>query len=640
MKDKLSVRGPTYFVQGDTQTQVVWFSVARYRDGVDLAQLAWSVHIRNAAGQTDVAVPFENPDVRVDKIHIGWLVKGIATAAVGYLTFCLRGVGTNPEGEILRWSSGDEIREVHAAQESEASEEQVAKISELDALIVYVGKELPEVVQAGASARQAAADAEAAATATNEAIDRANRVADLPDISDPADRGKLLAVGSDESDAPKWVLTRVTGGAGGAVSSVNGKTGAVKLTASDVGALTEDDLSGAVDDALAQAKASGEFDGDTGATGPQGPKGDTGSTGPQGPKGDTGDTGPQGPKGDTGSTGPQGPKGDTGSTGPQGPKGDTGETGPQGPKGEDGEPGPAGADGSDGRRGTGILKITSSTTSASGTGSTGEAIKYKVSLSAVKSEASVDEVLVGDTVLRSYYIYPVVMVDSSYAYLGAYTSIRGATGAAGSAGADGADGYTPVKGVDYWTDADQEAIVQAVIAALGTPVFGRVDADNNIILTGALAEGKYVLKYEDADGNVMDVGEIDLSSGYTNVIETVGFTDDTRLSTSTAGTTKGATGYVTTGLIDLSAYSYPVTIRTRGVDFDDAQAAIAWYNAAGTATLAQYLASILPDYSGSFDSDGNMTFIIGSASADKAQIRICGSGAGANLIVTVNEEIA
>lgn len=45
-------------------------------------------------------------------------------------------------------------------------------------------------------------------------------------------------------------------------------------------------------------------------------------------KGNTGETGPQGPKGDTGATGatgPQGPKGDmgaTGATGPQGPKGD------------------------------------------------------------------------------------------------------------------------------------------------------------------------------------------------------------------------------------------------------------------------------------------------------------------------------
>lgn len=39
--------------------------------------------------------------------------------------------------------------------------------------------------------------------------------------------------------------------------------------------------------------------GDTGATGPQGPKGDTGATG---------ETGPQGPKGDTGATGRRAPR--------------------------------------------------------------------------------------------------------------------------------------------------------------------------------------------------------------------------------------------------------------------------------------------------------------------------------------------
>ena len=67
--------------------------------------------------------------------------------------------------------------------------------------------------------------------------------------------------------------------------------------------------------------------GDTGATGPQGPKGDTGATGPQGPKGDTGATGPQGPKGDTGATGAQGEKGEKGDKGEKGEKGDKGDKG-------------------------------------------------------------------------------------------------------------------------------------------------------------------------------------------------------------------------------------------------------------------------------------------------------------------------
>lgn len=122
-------------------------------------------------------------------------------------------------------------------------------------------------------------------------------------------------------------------------------------TAEEVGALSTSALSDAIDTALAEAKASGEFDGEDGAPGApgakgdKGDKGDTGEQGPKGDKGDTGDpgeTGPQGPKGDPGETGPQGPKGDTGATGPQGPQG---ETGPAGATGATGATGPAGADG-------------------------------------------------------------------------------------------------------------------------------------------------------------------------------------------------------------------------------------------------------------------------------------------------------
>lgn len=50
--------------------------------------------------------------------------------------------------------------------------------------------------------------------------------------------------------------------------------------------------------------------------------------------------------------------------------------------------------------------------------------------------------------------------------------IRGPAGADGKDGRDGVDGkdgaagYTPVRGTDYWTAADQQAIVQDVLAAL------------------------------------------------------------------------------------------------------------------------------------------------------------------------------
>lgn len=115
--------------------------------------------------------------------------------------------------------------------------------------------------------------------------------------------------------------------------------------------------------------------------------------------------GPQGEKGEKGETGSQGPKGDTGEQGIQGPKGEQGEkgdTGAQGPKGDAGEQGPKGD-----------------------TGATGPAGK-----------------------------------DGSNGKDGA----TGATGPQGPAGKDGAqgpagaDGKTPIRGTDYWTEADIAAI--------------------------------------------------------------------------------------------------------------------------------------------------------------------------------------
>lgn len=42
----------------------------------------------------------------------------------------------------------------------------------------------------------------------------------------------------------------------------------------------------------------------------------------------------------------------------------------------------------------------------------------------------------------------------------------GKNGAQGEPGPAGSDGYTPVRGTDYWTAADQAQIVQDVLAAL------------------------------------------------------------------------------------------------------------------------------------------------------------------------------
>jgi len=58
--------------------------------------------------------------------------------------------------------------------------------------------------------------------------------------------------------------------------------------------------------------------------------------------------------------------------------------------------------------------------------------------------------------------------------------------------------------------ADPDTIVQMVLDELGASVIGKVYADNNIILTGDLADGTYTLKYENADGTVTNIGTVEV----------------------------------------------------------------------------------------------------------------------------------
>lgn len=117
-------------------------------------------------------------------------------------------------------------------------------------------------------------------------------------------------------------------------------------SAEEVGAIAQSDLQAATYAALAQAKASGEFDGPQGPAGAPGKDGTSGADGVTPHIGDNGnwyigstDTGKpsRGEKGDTGEKGDKGETGATGAIGPQGPKGDTGMQGPIGEKGDKGD---------------------------------------------------------------------------------------------------------------------------------------------------------------------------------------------------------------------------------------------------------------------------------------------------------------
>lgn len=112
-----------------------------------------------------------------------------------------------------------------------------------------------------------------------------------------------------------------------------------------------------------------------------------------------------------------------GEAGPAGPQGLQGEVGPVGPKGETGPAGPVGPEGPKGADGTMTFEDLTP--------------EQKASLKGDKGDK-------GDTGPKGD---------------------KGDTGAAGPKGDPGPNGTTPVKGVDYWTAADQTSIINQLKSA-------------------------------------------------------------------------------------------------------------------------------------------------------------------------------
>ena len=182
----------------------------------------------------------------------------------------------------------------------------------------------------------------------------------------------------------------------------------------------------------------------------QGAKGDKGDPGEQGPKGEPGDTGPAGASGTDGITptigengnwylgatdtgkpsrgakGDPGADGAKGDPGERGPKGETGAPGEQGPKGEPGDTGPAGASGTDGITPT-IGENGNWYLGATDTGKPSRGEKGDPGAAGAKGDQ-------GE---------------------------QGPRGETGATGAEGPAGKTPVKGTDYFTEADKQEIASA-----------------------------------------------------------------------------------------------------------------------------------------------------------------------------------
>lgn len=221
-----------------------------------------------------------------------------------------------------------------------------------------------------------------------------------------------------------------------------------------------------------------------------------------------------------------------------------------------------------------------------------------------------------------------------------------------------ADGNTPVRGVDYWTAADQEAIVQQVIAALGTPVFGRVDGENNIILTGELADGTYTLKYEDGEGNVTEIGTAKIGSSYINqitistdtdgsVYNGKGWIENKRINSSGAVSDVGSYGY--TGVTGFIPIADGDIIRTSANIVDpngSTQQSIGFYDADKNLIARHQYRNATNKFDYDLfviNNDKSITFKHDNAYLDLAKpaayVRFCFVGITDGAIITTNEEI-
>jgi hypothetical protein len=176
-----------------------------------------------------------------------------------------------------------------------------------------------------------------------------------------------------------------------------------------------------------------------------------------------------GKDGKDGADGQPGEKGDTGAPGADGAKGDKGDKGDTGATGAQGEPGKDGVNGKDGTSATHSWNGTVLTiTSASGTSSADLKGAKGDKGDSIKGDKG-DTGAAGTSVTVKSVSESTEDGGSNVVTFSDGKTLTVKNGSKGSAGTNGKDGKTPVKGTDYFTEADKAEMVNAVIGAL--PVY-------------------------------------------------------------------------------------------------------------------------------------------------------------------------
>ena len=347
-------------------------------------------------------------------------------------------------------------------------------------------------------------------------------------------------------------------------------------------------------------------------------------------------------------------------------------------------------DGAAGQRGTGILKVTTAPSSYTTTTAGVTPIK-RMSLSTIKSQAGVEEVLEGDLIAYSYYQYHVYYLDGTYAYMDTYVSVRGAAGDDGDAatieitGVEAlAYGAAPTvaevsgstaqarkyvlgipagkPGADYvLTDDDRAQIAALVIEDLGgRPVYGYVEEDTKSIILHA-PEGAYTYYYQMADGTLVEIGKAGADApeepdepgqGYTNLIPIstnadgslfvgtngeAGYKPNTRVRMSN-GEEGSASGIECTGFMPVK---HGQTLYIKGITIakntSDAMEGICFYNANREFMVGTVMAYCFGNVSGEVASWKVSSSSLNNLNDDVAYVRMSSTVIGPESIVTVDE---
>lgn len=197
--------------------------------------------------------------------------------------------------------------------------------------------------------------------------------------------------------------------------------------------------------------------------------------------------------------------------------------------------------------------------------------------------------------------------------------------------------------------AKADIVLELISQIGGLPVFGTVDDYNVIKVTSMLADGEYIVKYENEDGAFETIGTIVVSVNgvsYINLADPTSSDWLTNKRLKSGGTIVDNAGSMITNYIECVLNN---TVRIQGLKLNsnlptsNTSSQIEEYDASGTRSGYYFVAQTLADGTATnftYDEDTDtLTYIV--SKSDTAKIRICGTTpADVNdVIITVNQEI-